>query len=1453
MKCRNHQIKLRHVTVILFSIFFVVSLFPFNLPMVKATITWEYFTTTFGNWCINTPRVSGISVIISLGGGYVHYGSSMVVIDRGDLNIWNENFTQKGFDVVTNVESITYNVACRYINYLAEYLKEAFGYKRVYLFGYSAGGYAVAYEITSTPTGFYNSDFELWSGGQLVGWNCTGIQNSTFVHSGTYSVQLSGGQEINRTITRSDDSAFRVEMWINVQCPNYWTLNGFAGLKLEWKRLNGSVYMATFGYDKDSGGIWWRVYKDGVFSFGLGYTGYRFNEWMIFQLSVHEDRVHFMWNDQWEGQDKGTYSIAAPYFDLTTFNVTVCQSGTGYNSYIDDVNNGYRNKYYDGVVFASANVDWSAHRSDLWHSLDFAADVNIPTSFICGVDDNIDGEHFYSIMQAYYDIVKSEKEWHSWNDEHSIFSNTEVSTGKSVSDVVESFFYKVSGNLNLVDSLTLALAYLDRSYTQFNDTYAAMKDLPGLPFTLYDRTDNKWLCPAKKTQAVTDGNDGPDWGYYGGCIIEYENTGIGTGGVELRYRWDTEYDRSYDGVVMYVLLLTLDNVNMTCYATIESKADSDVCDLYFNSEKVIDGLAVNSDFSRVHAYGWWTTRFVVRHATKAAANMYGVLGETAKATKLLNMWYGSGYDHDAYDGVWAASNSYTDYTLNEYNDVYYPWAANMLEMMADYEVWGNIPWFQMNQTGTLNAGVPYRSQLHNAEARVVDFVNINPLTGVSLWQSGFTFKLSWACHLLNKYGSSDTAKLAEAKAILDEVSWNGLGINKEVYTFLGQRYSLYSYACYVSYAAGMYLTALSKYYELTGDEWYGLRADEVAGILLKVQVQSDGKIKVNIGGTVVDAWRPDNIGGFMCGYKYSSGGGGDGGGFNFGTAPWELSDMIFNAMAWEYGAYQGMYQRDLPELSAGGWTNSETTLFCYAGLWHYSKLIGKDGNPRTPLTATTEFSLSVFGSTPSTTHSDLGCDRLEADDSGTIRTALRGTIYGETWATVTYRWTIELPSLTNFRTKLAVFIPYQDASGGNAVERWVVIYDYVGTLIAYDYDKILNGVGGYGESYVVDNAMTPIDELDAGTYTVKLKFRFSCGGFLGAAGLYVGYEWYLLPTEPMHIDTFGYDADIELPPQTPTYYVHIRSSGPGIVYPYGEFLIDEGTIIDPTAFTLNNITEYNHATTGESQSFADGVWYAQTFTTTTAYNITAAKLWLYRTGPAILGTVTVGLRDTSGGVPTSGDLASGTLDGNSLTIEPSGAWYTINFSAYYSASVNHTYAIVVRASDAGYYAFGEWKYDNTNPCPNGNGFKSINSSSTWTSYASWDFDFEVLCSPSVQSYFWFWIINNTVLGTSYTRYCPLETLNLPVNYDYNVTAYFGNVSYSIKDTYPLTIFCDMDMNGKIDMVDMWNVAVRYGKVSTQSDWESSLSKAIDILLDQNNRIEMIDMWIIQKAYGDMAP
>lgn len=140
----------------------------------------------------------------------------------------------------------------------------------------------------------------------------------------------------------------------------------------------------------------------------------------------------------------------------------------------------------------------------------------------------------------------------------------------------------------------------------------------------------------------------------------------------------------------------------------------------------------------------------------------------------------------------------------------------------------------------------------------------------------------------------------------------------------------------------------------------------------------------------------------------------------------------------------------------------------------------------------------------------------------------------------------------------------------------------------------------------------------------------------------------------------------------------------------------------------------------------DTRWIAQTFTTAKKHIITHIKLKLWRDPTLAPGTVTASIRATDGsGHPTGNDLASGTIDGDTLpTTDATAEWTTITFTSPYTLEASTKYAIVLRCSGSGDYPLN-WRDDTTSPTyANGNYEYSSNSGSSWNGLTSADLMFE---------------------------------------------------------------------------------------------------------------------------------
>lgn len=135
-------------------------------------------------------------------------------------------------------------------------------------------------------------------------------------------------------------------------------------------------------------------------------------------------------------------------------------------------------------------------------------------------------------------------------------------------------------------------------------------------------------------------------------------------------------------------------------------------------------------------------------------------------------------------------------------------------------------------------------------------------------------------------------------------------------------------------------------------------------------------------------------------------------------------------------------------------------------------------------------------------------------------------------------------------------------------------------------------------------------------------------------------------------------------------------------------------------------------------------WAGQTFTASGNYSATSVKVKVFRVGSP--GTVTAHLRATSAGVPTGGDLASGTTNGNSFTTDTAGAWVEITFSVPYSVTASTVYAVILDASSGSGPNRGDWKRDSSSPSyTDGLYVYSTDSGSSWSDVVTHDHMFEV--------------------------------------------------------------------------------------------------------------------------------
>jgi len=143
-------------------------------------------------------------------------------------------------------------------------------------------------------------------------------------------------------------------------------------------------------------------------------------------------------------------------------------------------------------------------------------------------------------------------------------------------------------------------------------------------------------------------------------------------------------------------------------------------------------------------------------------------------------------------------------------------------------------------------------------------------------------------------------------------------------------------------------------------------------------------------------------------------------------------------------------------------------------------------------------------------------------------------------------------------------------------------------------------------------------------------------------------------------------------------------------------------------------------TTGDE--IIGAAWRAQTFTAGSSYTIGKVRLMLAKNGAATAGTVTASIRATAGGLPTGGDLCSGSLNGNLFNDFSPMAWYWFYLGAGTPLTSGTVYAIVIRAPAASVAI--RHRYNNANAYAGGQKANSADSGATWAANAANDIIFQ---------------------------------------------------------------------------------------------------------------------------------
>lgn len=127
-------------------------------------------------------------------------------------------------------------------------------------------------------------------------------------------------------------------------------------------------------------------------------------------------------------------------------------------------------------------------------------------------------------------------------------------------------------------------------------------------------------------------------------------------------------------------------------------------------------------------------------------------------------------------------------------------------------------------------------------------------------------------------------------------------------------------------------------------------------------------------------------------------------------------------------------------------------------------------------------------------------------------------------------------------------------------------------------------------------------------------------------------------------------------------------------------------------------------------------WVAQTFTATSSYTLTHVSMRC-TVNATYSATITCHIRATTTGLPSGGDLASGTLNANTAILGAPGGWLTWSLGAGCSITSGSVYAIILdNAGETTNYFY--WQQTTSSGYSSGGRTVSTDSGATWGTLSS---------------------------------------------------------------------------------------------------------------------------------------
>lgn len=396
---------------------------------------------------------------------------------------------------------------------------------------------------------------------------------------------------------------------------------------------------------------------------------------------------------------------------------------------------------------------------------------------------------------------------------------------------------------------------------------------------------------------------------------------------------------------------------------------------------------------------------------------------------------------------------------------------------------------------------------------------------------------------LYKYNTSTPYSMTELKRMVKAVKWDGYGVAID-YMFEGLPLG-WPYPAYATHITAPYLLANILTYNATGDSSFLARADEVASVLMRIQVKQGTTLYTR--NNAQQVYMPDWKGGFLSGYCIA---------YSFGQSDilWESwTEGIYSILHMMYAGTGGQLGFVYDSFPYTAIPSPESTLPAIWALIEYRKL-GRTPPSPTPPAFNLPFQdcymeMDHGGNSGGDGTYQLVSDRFNETYIGGTTGNLRaytgnvdrirlgadcGLLGGDGWATAKWKWNFTLNyEVHDLRGKMFFTIPNYVAIkgplGGNSLAINITIKHRDNQTIIKD-EKVtpfdgLTNQGLNGLMIALDN-LTVITSLGRGNYSIELLMRMHAGG-VGTNCFYAGYHYggmiMAVPGMPIGLEYFGLD------------------------------------------------------------------------------------------------------------------------------------------------------------------------------------------------------------------------------------------------------------------------------------------------------------------------------------------